>query len=726
MRRALALLALACVPSVANGQATGVVFGTVRDSAGTAVGFAIIQGGKREVSSDSSGRYRIQLPAGPVHLTVSRIGFLRQTQDASVPAGDSLQLDFRFAGGIPIEMQPVITTAAKRSQLLDQAVTSVAIVTDSDIARRAVNTIDEAVDKAPGVQILSGQINIRGSSGFVEGVGSRVLLLVDGVPMNQGDRGGIDWDLVPVDQVERVEIVKGAGSTLYGSSALGGVVNLITRALPLGFHGRVRTTAGYYANPPSDLWRFRDFTGGEGGLDVAASFGTPTFRGAFMGGDRHSNGYVQQGGGDHWHVLGKGEWHAADRTLIRLAGAWADADYQVPGTWCTRGSCDDGGQAYQPFRVDTTNNLGAHTRSAKGYLTGIVERTISDAASWQARGSWLRTNFTDFQPSGNDGAIANTFGVELRGVVRPAPDQIATVGGEAALSDVTGNIFGVHTQGEYAAYGESERRFGLDRLTIGARMDLLTIDGGSITAVVSPRAGLLVPAGEGTWRLSAGRGFRAPSLAERYVTTTAFGIPVVPNPALRPEEAWSFEVGHARPFGARAHGDAALFWTQGRLLIEPTITINPLTRNPQIQFRNLQRARLIGLDVALQATPFTERLKTTAAYTFLYARELAHDSIPEQSLPFRPRHHLTLSADYTLGHVGAGVDFRYSSRMDRVAIYETDPRIAAKVLDLRAQYGRGPLAAHLLVANALNYIYTVVPRTLEPVRTVTLTLVYSY
>ena len=64
--------------------------------------------------------------------------------------------------------------------------------------------------------------------------------------------------------------------------------------------------------------------------------------------------------------------------------------------------------------------------------------------------------------------------------------------------------------------------------------------------------------------------------------------------------------------------------------------------------------------------------------------------------------------------------------MDRVAIYEQDPRIAAKVLDLRAEYRRGPLAAHLRVANALNYVYTLVPRTLEPVRTVTLTLVYSY
>src|SRR5256886_14181134 len=92
--------------------------------------------------------------------------------------------------------------------------------------------------------------NIRGSTGYVQGLGSRVLLLVDGVPANQGDRGGINWDLVPLDRVERVEGVKGAGSSLYGSAALGGVVNLITREIPLGFHARVRATGSLVSHPP--------------------------------------------------------------------------------------------------------------------------------------------------------------------------------------------------------------------------------------------------------------------------------------------------------------------------------------------------------------------------------------------------------------------------------------------------------------------------------------------
>jgi len=720
--------ALLGVPAVAGAQNTGLVYGTVRDTAGRPVpAQVLLVGGRAAAYAAANGGYRLVVPAGDVLVRAAFIQYAPVQTIVHVAAGDSVSHDFVLTPSIGwlsqdvFELGPVITTAAKRSQLLDLAVTSIALVTDSEIARRAINTIDEAVGKAPAVQFLNGQVNIRGSSGYVQGLGSRVLLLVDGVPMNQGDRGGIDWDVIPVDQVQRVEIVKGAGSVLYGSAALGGVVNLITRGLPTGFHARLRTTAGFYANPPNDVWRFRDFTGGEGGADVAASYGTAALRGAFAAGARHSDGYRQQDRDDHWQLAGKGEWLAAPNLRVRLSGAWANDDNQTALRWCVQGACDTRGQSYQPFMTDTAD-LGARRASGKGCMSGAVERTVSDQLAWTGRASWSRTHFQDLFPTGSDYAIADLFGGELRAVATPTPDQVVTVGGEAALSNVTSDFFGVHTQGEYAAYGESERRHGALRFTVGARADFLTVDGGGMTAVVSPRAGVVIPSGVGTWRLSAGRGFRAPSIAERFVTTVVDGFPVIPNPNLSPEVAWSFEVGHARPIGQWLHADAALFWTEAQHLIEPNID----TVQGQIQFRNLQRARWAGLDLALRARPFSDRLATSAAYTFLYARELATDSTPERALGFRPRHLLTLSVDYALGPAALGADFRYSSRMDRVEIFESEPRIAAKVLDLRAQYGRGPLAAHLLVANALNYIYSLVPRTLEPVRTVTLTLVYSY
>src|SRR5207245_11271739 len=100
----------------------------------------------------------------------------------AVPAepGDSVGVNVAMRANSLLQ-EPVIVTAAKRSQFLDQAVTSVALVSDSDLARRAVVNVDEAVNRVPGVQFLSGQVNIRGSSGFVEGLGSRVLPLVDRV-----------------------------------------------------------------------------------------------------------------------------------------------------------------------------------------------------------------------------------------------------------------------------------------------------------------------------------------------------------------------------------------------------------------------------------------------------------------------------------------------------------------------------------------------------------------
>ena len=728
MKRLWVVLSL--LPVTLSGQANGVVYGSVRDTAGRPIAMALVrvQGKMLETRADSRGQYRLAaVPSGPQVLRAGMIGYGFVNDSVIVPPDDSLLHDFTLRLehvelSPPFILGPIFVTAGKRQQSLEDVVASVALVTDSAIARRAANTIDEAVDRAPGVQFLNGQVNIRGSTGYVQGLGARVLLLVDGVPTNQGDRGGATWDLVPIDNVERVEVVKGAGSALYGSAALGGVINLITRAIPDDAHARVRVLGGGFAGPPHDVWKFRDYTGIEGGVDVTASWGRDPFHGAVSAGTRHSDGYRQQDQRDHWQLAGKGDYRLDPVTRLDVSGAWASDQYQVPVSWCVRGQCDDRGQAYQPFMVDTAG-LGDHTRSDKGYVTAIVSREASSTLSWLGRGSWFRTDFTDYLRPKGEFAVADRVGGEIRAVARPDRKRTVTVGAEVTLSDVTSDIFGAHTEADYAAYGEGEHHLGAARLTTGARIDFLAVDGGGLTAVVSPRVGAVLPAGRGVWRASLGRGFRAPSLAERFVSTYVSGIRVVPNPTLGPEEAWTVEVGHARGFADdRARVDAAVFWTEARHLIEPSIN----TALVQIQFQNLARARLAGLDLSLSATSLLPHLSATLAYTFLYARELAHDTTPTRPLAFRPRHLLTLDADYALGAVSVGAALRYSSRFERVELYETDPRVAAKVVDLHAGWTRGPLAAHLLVSNALNYIYNLVPRTLEPVRKLTVAVTWTY
>jgi outer membrane receptor for ferrienterochelin and colicins len=730
------------------GQATGVVAGTVVDTSGRPLQNVRVRvlPTVQSAVTDAGGRFRLSgIRAGPATVQAQLIGFYPAQADVLVREQDSVLVSLRLRPGA-MELNPVIVSAAKRSQLLDQAITSVSLVSREAISARAVNTVDEAVDRAPGVQFISGQVNIRGSSGFVEGLGSRVLLLVDGVPANQGDRGGINWDLVPVDQVQRVEVVKGAGSALYGSSAFGGVVNLITRELPTGVHARIRTTAGVFANPPRPIWGFRDYTGIQDGVDLSASYGQGVVRAGLAAGARHSDGFREQDKADHWQVSGHGEWRPEPATIVNLSGAWASDQYQVPEPWCANGQCADSGLDAQPFRIisiapgsDTTGNLGNRTRSDKGYVTALVTRTPSERIAWSARVSWLRTHFTDaypgraFPPGPADFSVANRFGLEARLVNRRDTTQIVTFGAEAAHSDVRSNVFSgdssgvvdTHTQDEYAAYAEAEQVLGPLRLTAGARGDFLTIDRAGVTAFVSPRGGLVWPTPTGSWRASFGRAYRSPSLAERFVTTYALGFRVIPNPALHSEDGWSAEVGRSWTPRPWLRGDAALFWTEAQHLVEPAFT------SLGIQFQNLQRARLMGLDLNATATPLTPNLTTSLAYQFLYARELPHDSFgtqtPERPLFFRPRHLLTLTADYQWGRLGVGADWRFASHFEGSdPIFGSDQRFDQKVLDLRASWRSGPLEAHVKVANALNYLYNLAPRTLEPVRTTTLTLAYTY
>ena len=241
-----------------------------------------------------------------------------------------------------------------------------------------------------------------------------------------------------------------------------------------------------------------------------------------------------------------------------------------------------------------------------------------------------------------------------------------------------------------------------------------------MTAVVSPRIGATIPLAGGTLRASVGRGFRAPTVAERFVHTVALGFEVIPNPTLRPETGWSGELGHTTRILGAVRLDAALFWTEARDLIEPTLVVDT---TPKIQLQNVSRARIAGLDATLLAAPIPDHLTASLAYQYLDTRPV---------LAFRPTHLVTVAADYMPGGSGSawdlGADFRYASRPAKIELegFVDARRVAVRVLDVRASWTSRQVEVRLLVANALNYIYNLVPETLAPVRTISVTAAWSY
>jgi outer membrane receptor for ferrienterochelin and colicins len=699
-------------------RVTGMVVSRSDSSPVAGASVAII-GTALRTTSGADGRFVFpRAPAEMLDLVAARIGYTPEL--ASVPQGAANATVTITLVANPIQIAPVVVSATRDEQLASNAPVSVSVATAGDIARRATQGIDEAVALVPGVELLDGQISIRGSSGYARGVGSRVLLLVDGVPANEGDRNGIDWDLLPLTEIERVEVVKGTASALYGSSALGGVVNVITRPVPAEPRLTTRLVVGGYAAPPYGAWRWRTTPALFGGADLGYSRRVGPVGVLLAGGALGNGGYRENNDDQRAHGLLKLVFAPSAALHAELLGAAAHDNHGQVLFWCVQGQCADSGLAYQPFRVDSTAR-GDRTRSDKLLVQATARRVLRPDLALRGRLSWLRTSFRDIYRADSDAATADRVGGEVGAEWHPGPRRVLHAGTEVTYSTVASDLFGDHSQTALAWYAEDESALGAGgRLTLGIRVDAVAVNAVAWSAVASPRVAAAWRWAPLRLRASLGRGFRVPSLAELYTSTAAQGIRVIPNPNLESESSWSGEVGVTVPAARRLVVDAALFWSEYWNLIEPQL----VTGGTEIQFSNVTRARVRGLDLTARAAGLLRgHLDATLAYTWMDPRDLSLD-LP---LAFRPAHLATLSADWRAGlgradTVSAGFDAHLVGAPARVEIFETDPRVPSRTVDLRASWRHGAVTVIARIVNVFDDIYTLVPRTLEPPRTYSMTV----
>ncbi|MCB2206528.1 TonB-dependent receptor [bacterium] len=714
------VLFLATLPAGADAQ-NATLQGSVTDAEGLPlIGANVaIRGTVLGAATDAEGKYRItQLSAGSYTVQCSMIGYSRKTVVVDISDGETAVHNFTLIESV-IETGEVIVTAGRHAQSLEEIPVSIAIFDADDIEARGIYRLDNALRKVSGVNITEDQVNIRGSSGYSRALGSRVLLLVDGAPVLAGDAGEIKFDVVPMFAVDRIEVVKGAGSALYGSSALGGVINVLTRE-PRERVTRVRLYSGFWDTPQWEQWKWW----GESprymnGVDLQHGDAHGDFSYLLTGGLRNDQSYRQNADFVRWNLNGRAWYCMSPSGNLNVSINHSDDDH---GNWVYWRDLE---HALQP---PVNADLSEHIHSLKTQASVQYRHTHSSRFASMFRLNAYRTAYETtsdtsdfrFRPTDQTQSTAWLLGGEYQGSYTLNEDNFLTFGVDASYSTVDSRTFGLRDGVTVAWYAQDDLSLGKDwHLSLGARYDLTAIDSLDIDAQLNPRVGLTyVPWSGGLVRASHGWGFRSPSIAERFTSASAGGILTKPNPDLKAERSTSYELGFKQDFLFGSSVDAALFWNDYENLVEPRID----PADGRIAFRNITRARIIGYEIALDLQPLPDLFTMTASYTYLYPRDLSTESI----LKYRPRHLVYLSGNLTLGPVSLGADFRYVSRMENIdreltiVIPDSEKRVAAYVTDLRLALEGGsvglPLRLSFLVDNVFQYHYTEVVANIAPMR----------
>ncbi|MBE0595165.1 MAG: TonB-dependent receptor [Gemmatimonadales bacterium] len=715
LRRGGRLLAAAVVLVAGSGAAraqTASFVGTVRDAeTGRPLDGAtvLVRGTPLFAITDARGRFAIiGIEAGVYALDATAIGFSGDSLPGiGLAEGERREVELRLQP-VALRLQEVVVSASRAAERSEEAVASVVALAGEDIVLRNVTTLDQALVFVPGVTFNGkNQLDIRGAAGMARGVGSRVLMLLDGHSVLSGDGGEIDFGTIPMLDLDRTEIVKGAYSAVYGSNALGGVVNLITTPVDSSPETLVRVHADAYNYQPDYKWA----DGAKGAIGI----GLQHARRLGSVGSRVALGYEGTNG------------FSENRESSRVAGRVKLESAPTSGSpWDVFGVFvrERAGEFFiwrspdEPYEVPT--DVAGNYTIGYTVLTGATVTPLATARTLIRVSPTV--NFNSIQNYFNDNDDWHTaFKPGLLAQVSwfAGDGNSLTLGVEGSHMWGQSNFLGDPKILDAAGFVQDEIRFSdVVKSSVGARLDYHRASESEAEWAVSPKVGVAVRvAPRATIRASVGAGYRAPSAIEQFVSSQQFGFRVIPNPDLKGEHAWSGEIGTSVTVLNRIRLDAALFGSVYRDLIGPA----PAPDEPFVfQFRNVSRARVAGADIGVNAFVIRDKLELQGSYLLLDTE----DRDTGEPLPYRSRHNVTGTISVLRGL--AGVDVRYRSRVEEVLAFPLDPRSNVTVIDLRFGYRALNLLWQLKVANIFNQFYVdVQERNPGAPRSIGITAVYG-
>lgn len=596
LRRAVILLAAGA--SLAGAQGRVRVSGRVVDAstqlpvAGAEVLLAA-PGDSARVLTAARGDWSASLDSGTTYTgRVRALGFRAATFDVT-QATRTVALT-----PLPLALERMVVTAARREQRLADVVTTTEVLTGEEIARTGASDLGAALESAAGIQLDGGMP--AGVGLMLQGLGSeRVLILLDGQPLPGRIAGEFDIARLPTSSIERVEVVKGAQSTLYGTDAMGGVVNIITRkAVPGIGSASLSLIAGSMGR--------RDGT-----LALSHSVGPVAVRAE---GGRRATATAPGRADERGAMAARSDatasvhWAADHRTSVE----WNVAALNERQRWMS-------GAMYQfADNLQVTSRLAAeHRPDAGGTLRATAFGSVYDHLS---RASALPQPIRGDTGQRQDQRL---FQGELS-YARPIGRHVL----DAAVVARHDDTRSARIPGGRRALVTLEPWAQLEA-ALSSRLSL--VSGARVTRSerwgthFTPRVAARIRATQRlTVRASAGTGFRAPDFRELYLSfqNAAAGYAVYGNDGLRPERARNLMLG-AEWAGSSAFVRAQTFHNAFRGFIEPRLISGP-GEPPVYQYANVDDGYTRGAEVDAAVTP--GRLRVEGGYAFLQARDRATDT----------------------------------------------------------------------------------------------------
>ncbi|MCC8088721.1 MAG: TonB-dependent receptor [Rikenellaceae bacterium] len=227
---------------------------TKKPLVGTTVTYTV-RGEYRGVTTDAKGFYSLPVPDGGTTIIYSFVGYAEQSIPVVVSEGNTVTRNIYMEQSVQL-LENVVVSAGRFEQKLNEVTVSMEVMSANAIERQVPTDLGVALNTLPGVDINDGQPSIRGGSGWTYGVGSRSLMLLDGMSVLGAANGEINWSMIPMENIEQVEVIKGASSVLYGSSALNGLINIRSGRPGIEPKTTIKYYVGVYDNPSNSdyIW----------------------------------------------------------------------------------------------------------------------------------------------------------------------------------------------------------------------------------------------------------------------------------------------------------------------------------------------------------------------------------------------------------------------------------------------------------------------------------------